>query len=39
MGRLVGGLLGPIIGKVGPVIGSSRNGIPYLKALTKIAHK
>ncbi len=31
MGRLVNGLLGPVIGKVGPVIGSSRNGIPYLK--------
>jgi len=31
MGRLVGGINGPIIGKVGTVIGSSRNGIPYLK--------
>jgi hypothetical protein len=31
MGRLVAGILGPVIGKVGTVIGSSRNGIPYLK--------
>lgn len=31
MGRLTAGLLGPVIGKVGTVIGSSRNGIPYLK--------
>jgi len=31
MGRLVAGLFGPVIGKVGTVIGSSRNGIPYLK--------
>ncbi|HEY1063186.1 MAG TPA: DUF6266 family protein [Daejeonella sp.] len=31
MGRLTAGLLGPVIGKVGTVIGSSRNGVPYLK--------
>ena len=31
MGRLISGLNGPIQGKVGTVIGSSRNGIPYIK--------
>ena len=31
MGRLIHGLNGPIVGKVGTVIGSSRNGIPYIK--------
>jgi hypothetical protein len=31
MGKLPNGILGPIEGKVGTVIGSSRNGIPYLK--------
>jgi len=31
MGRLVNGINGPIVGKVGTVIGSSRNGKPYLK--------
>ncbi len=31
MGRLVGGINGQIQGKVGKVIGSSRNGIPYVK--------
>lgn len=31
MGRLLGGLNGPFIGKVGSVIGSSRNGVPYMK--------
>ena len=31
MGRLVSGINGPIIGKVGTVIGSSRNGIHYVK--------
>jgi hypothetical protein len=31
MGRLINGINGPIQGKVGTVIGSSRNGIPYLK--------
>ena len=31
MGRLIGGVNGQIQGKVGTVIGSSRNGIPYIK--------
>ncbi|SRR5258705_2978343 len=31
MGRLLGGVNGPIHGKVGNMIGSSRNGIPYIK--------
>lgn len=31
MGKLIGGLNGPFIGKVGDVIGSSRNGVPYMK--------
>lgn len=35
MGKLIGGLNGPFIGKVGEVIGSSRNGVPYMKGLYK----
>jgi hypothetical protein len=35
MGKLLGGLNGPFIGKVGKVVGSSRNGIPYMKGLYK----
>jgi hypothetical protein len=31
MGRLLGGVNGQIQGKVGTMIGSSRNGIPYVK--------
>jgi hypothetical protein len=31
MGRLVNGIYGPIVGKVGPVVGSSINGRPYIK--------
>ena len=31
MGRLINGINGQIIGKVGTVSGSSRNGIPYIK--------
>ena len=31
MGRLVAGIHGPILGKVGTVIGSSRRGVPYVK--------
>ncbi len=31
MGRLIQGVNGPIQGKVGKLIGSSRNGIPYVK--------
>jgi hypothetical protein len=35
MGRLLSGIGGPIQGKVGKVIGSSRNGVPYIKGLYK----
>jgi hypothetical protein len=35
MGRLVSGINGPIIGKVGDVVGSSWKGIPYLKGKYK----
>jgi hypothetical protein len=35
MGRLLTGINGPIYGKVGSVIGSSRNGVPYIKGLYK----
>jgi hypothetical protein len=31
MGSLINGINGPIQGKIGSVIGSSRNGIPYVK--------
>ena len=31
MGRLINGINGPIVGKVGAVIGSSYKGVPYLK--------
>src|SRR5580765_2844651 len=31
MGTLINGINGPIRGKVGTAIGSSRNGIPYVK--------
>ena len=31
MGRLLGGVNGQIQGKVGTMIGSSRNGVPYVK--------
>ncbi len=30
------GILGPVSGKIGPVIGSSWKGIPYLKAAPKV---
>ena len=35
MGRLVNGINGPIRGTVGTVVGSSRYGVPYLKAYYK----
>lgn len=35
MARLVNGINGPIIGKLGAVVGSSRNGKPYLKGKYK----
>ena len=31
MGRYTSGINGPVLGKVGSVIGSSRRGVPYLK--------
>jgi hypothetical protein len=31
MGRLINGINGPVQGKVGTIIGSSRNGKPYIK--------
>lgn len=33
MGRLTHGINGPVSGKVGTVVGSSRNGRPYIKSL------
>ena len=33
MGRLVSGINGPIIGKVGTVIGSTWKGKPYVKSI------
>jgi hypothetical protein len=35
MARIPNGIQGPVQGKVGTVIGSSRNGIPYIKGLYK----
>lgn len=35
MAKFKKGILGPISGKIGPVIGSSWKGIPYLKAVAK----
>ena len=35
MGRLVAGIYGPVHGKVGTIVGSSRNGVPYIKGLYK----
>lgn len=32
MGRLLNGITGPFVGKVGTVVGSSRHGKPYVKA-------
>src|SRR6185369_13168731 len=31
MARLISGINGPFVGKVGSVVGSSWNGIPYMK--------
>ena len=39
MARLPQSILGPIRGKIGPVIGSSWKGIPYLKAAHKTRTK
>jgi Family of unknown function (DUF6266) len=33
MGRLINGINGPFWGKLGTAIGSSRNGVPYIKGL------
>lgn len=35
MARLIAGINGPLVGKIGTVVASSRNGVPYLKG----AHK
>src|ERR1700676_3698466 len=35
MGRLVNGINGPFVGKVGSVIGSSWKGVPYMKGVYK----
>ncbi len=35
MGNLINGINGPIKGKVGDVVGSSRNGVPYVKSKYK----
>jgi len=32
MARLLNGIMGGLSGTIGPVIGSSRNGVPYLKS-------
>jgi hypothetical protein len=32
MARMTNGLLGPVSGKIGPVVTSSRNGTPYVKS-------
>lgn len=39
MGKFVNGIYGPIVGKVGPVIGSSWKGIYYLKSRGKRTKK
>ena len=39
MGRLINGIHGPFVGKVGSVIGSSWKGIPYIKAAHKARTK
>jgi len=31
MAKLPAGVLGPLIGQIGPIVGSSRNGVPYVK--------
>lgn len=35
MGKLTNGINGPVSGKVGKVVGSNRNGVPYLKGPSK----
>ena len=35
MARIKNGILGPYVGTIGPVVGSSRNGVPYLKSRPK----
>ena len=39
MAKLKKGILGPISGKIGPVVGSSWKGIPYIKSVTKASKK
>jgi hypothetical protein len=35
MARLTNNILGPVVGKIGPVVGSSWKGIPYIKSRYK----
>ncbi|HMH31774.1 MAG TPA: DUF6266 family protein [Puia sp.] len=35
MGKLLNGLYGPITGKIGPLVGSTWKGIPYVKSAPK----
>ena len=35
MGRLLKGINGPFVGKVGPIVGSTWKGIPYIKSAPK----
>ena len=39
MARLPAGVLGPLIGQIGPIVGSSRNGVPYAKGAYKTRTK
>jgi hypothetical protein len=35
MARLTAGIHGPLVGSIGNVVASSRNGVPYLKGAYK----
>ena len=35
MAKLPSGILGPLVGQIGPIVGSSRNGVPYAKGAYK----
>lgn len=39
MARLPKGILGPFIGKVGPIVGATWNGIPYIRSKPKKRRK
>jgi hypothetical protein len=38
MDGLISGINGPVQGKIGTIIGSSRKGIPYVKGPPKVYH-